>query len=263
MSKLLIQESPLTFQPSLAVAIGINEAIVLQQVHYWINNSKNKGYEQDGFKWVYNTYAEWKETNFPFWSENTIQRTFASLEEKGLIVSIQPMRGKYDRTKYYRIDHTKMELFEDTKLVRSLDESENTTENTKEEPKNGVPPNYSIEWQVASGADKLHATDENHAKRVDFSNLVSQYTPNPPMAFAIAMAFQEQRGVTLPESKVKAQRKAIKEMLEMGVTGDHVRRATRQLMEKKMTVIDLFSVSKTAQDIANKPAEIVEYTRML
>lgn len=140
MSKLLIEESPLTFQPSLAVAIGINEAIVLQQVHYWINNPKNKGYEQDGYKWVYNTYAEWKETNFPFWSENTIQRTFASLEDMGLIVSIQPMKGKYDRTKYYRIEYTKLEAFdnpksmpiEDTKLVRSLNESDITTENTTE-----------------------------------------------------------------------------------------------------------------------------------
>lgn len=130
MSKLLIQESPLTFQPSLAVAIGLNEAIVLQQIHYWITNQKNKGYEQDGYKWVYNTYAEWKETNFPFWSENTIQRTFASLEEKGLVVSIQPMKSRYDRTKYYRIDHTKLEVFDDPKLVCSLNESEITAENT-------------------------------------------------------------------------------------------------------------------------------------
>ena len=152
MSKLLIQESPLTFQPSLAVAIGINEAIVLQQIHYWINNVKNKGYEQDGYKWVYNTYAEWKETNFPFWSENTIQRIFANLEEMGLVVSIQPMKGKYDRTKYYRIEYTKLEVFEDTKseviddpkLVSSLNESETTTENN-------IPDNYPLEWYVQHG----------------------------------------------------------------------------------------------------------------
>ena len=138
MSKLLITESPLTFQPSLAIAIGLNEAIVLQQIHYWLNNVKNKGYEKDGYKWVYNTYKEWQETNFPFWSENTVQRIFASLEEKGLVLSIQPMKSKYDRTKYYRIDYTKLEAFEDTKmepiddpnLVRSLNESESTTENT-------------------------------------------------------------------------------------------------------------------------------------
>ncbi len=150
MSKLLIQESPLTFQPSLAVAIGLNEAIVLQQIHYWISNTKNKGYEQDGYKWVYNTYAEWKETNFPFWSENTIQRVFTSLEEKGLVVAIQPMKGKYDRTKYYRIEYTNLEVFEDiksgaiedTNLVRSLNESEITTENTQ------TPDNFPLEWYI-------------------------------------------------------------------------------------------------------------------
>jgi len=132
MSKFLIEESPLTFQPSLAMAIGLNEAIVLQQIHYWINNSKNKGYEQDGYKWVYNTYAEWKETNFPFWSESTIQRIFANLEEKGLVIAIQPMKSKYDRTKYYRIDHSKLDAFDDVKLTRSLNESETTTEKTTE-----------------------------------------------------------------------------------------------------------------------------------
>jgi len=164
MSKLLIQESPLTFQPSLAVAIGINEAIVLQQIHYWISNVKNKGYEQDGYKWVYNTYAEWKETNFPFWSENTIQRIFANLEEMGLVVSIQPMKGKYDRTKYYRIEYTKLEVFDDTKseaiddpkLVSSLNESENTAEN------NAIPDNYPIEWYIQHGLPiPPHLIDQN------------------------------------------------------------------------------------------------------
>lgn len=154
MSKLLIQESPLTFQPSLAVAIGINEAIVLQQIHYWIKNTKNKGYEQDGYKWVYNTYAEWKESNFPFWSENTIQRTFASLEEKGLVVSIQPMKGKYDRTKYYRIEYTKLEVYDDPKMVCSLNESEITTETTQSVDNfqnQPIPDNYPVDWYVSHG----------------------------------------------------------------------------------------------------------------
>ena len=37
MSNLLTQEPPLQVLPSLAVAIGLNEAIVLQQVHYLLN----------------------------------------------------------------------------------------------------------------------------------------------------------------------------------------------------------------------------------
>jgi len=35
-SSLLINESPLQVLPSLAVLVGLNEAIVLQQTHYWI-----------------------------------------------------------------------------------------------------------------------------------------------------------------------------------------------------------------------------------
>ena len=121
MSKLLIEESPLTFQPSLAVAIGLNEAIVLQQVQYWITNPKNTGYEQDGYKWVYNTYKDWKTENFPFWSEATIKRTFLSLEEKGLLISIQPMKNTYDREKYYRINYKQLDTFDGVNLTRSME----------------------------------------------------------------------------------------------------------------------------------------------
>ena len=38
MSKLLINESPLTVLPHLATEIGLNEAIFIQQVQYWLYN---------------------------------------------------------------------------------------------------------------------------------------------------------------------------------------------------------------------------------
>ena len=40
MSKLLINEQPLQVLPSLAEAIGLNQAIALQQVHYWLENAR-------------------------------------------------------------------------------------------------------------------------------------------------------------------------------------------------------------------------------
>lgn len=250
MNKLLIQESPLTFQPSLAVAIGINEAIVLQQVHYWISNPRNKGYEQAGFKWVYNTYAEWKETNFPFWSENTIQRTFSNLEDAGLIVSIQPMKFKYDRTKYYRIDYTKLDVFDDPKLVCSLNESETTTETTTNGDKSPDTSNLPIEWQIAAGAEQVTLPDQTDARRWDIAQLIGMGEKSA--AIELAHAFMKARDILIPESKIKGQRKAVREMIEMGVQPEHVTEAVRQLLAKNMTVIDLFSVSKTAQDLANK-----------
>jgi len=257
MSKLLIQESPLTFQPSLAVAIGLNEAIVLQQVHYWIANTKNKGYEQDGFKWVYNTYKQWQEENFPFWSENTIQRVFASLEEKGLIISIQPMKSKYDRTKYYRIDYTKLEVFDDPKsepiddpkLVCSLNESENTTETTAIGDKSPMTfQDMPLDWQVAHG-QKVTQTDQSAAKMADAANLLDTGCAG---AGSLGLAFMTTRKMIIPEAKIKGNRKAALEMLQMGVKPEHVAQAVIDLTAKGMTVTDLFSVSKTAIDLANK-----------
>ena len=53
-SSLLMNESPLCVQPSLAVAIGLNEAIFLQQCHYWLNPKFNKNFIE-GKHWVHKT----------------------------------------------------------------------------------------------------------------------------------------------------------------------------------------------------------------
>lgn len=102
---LLIDEYPLLVLPSLATAIGLNEAIALQQLHYWIGNSKG-GVEMDGERWTYNTYEEWQEDNFPFWSVRTVQRVFLNLEELGLVISKQ--EASYDRKKYYRVHYANL-----------------------------------------------------------------------------------------------------------------------------------------------------------
>lgn len=141
-NNLLIEEPPLQVLPSLANLIGLNEAIILQQVHYWLNN-KNSGVERNGYKWVYNSYKDWK-NNFPFWSERTIQRAITNLENMGILISTQ--NSSYNRKKYYRIDYDKMSssmttkwhdgtcqngTFDDDKMACSS-LTENTTKTTTE-----------------------------------------------------------------------------------------------------------------------------------
>ncbi len=99
--RLLIDELPLQVLPSLAVAIGLNEAIVLQQIHYWLQRSTN---ERDGRCWVYNSVKEWQ-AQFPFFSNATLRRTLESLEKQGLIVTAKHNRAAFDRTKWYAIDY--------------------------------------------------------------------------------------------------------------------------------------------------------------
>ena len=104
MKSLLIDEYPLLISPTIAVEIGLNESIVLQQVHFWVNKRINF---EDGRYWVYNTYEGWRE-QFPFWSVSTIKRIFTKLEEDGYLISGNHNRLKIDRTKWYSIDYSKL-----------------------------------------------------------------------------------------------------------------------------------------------------------
>ncbi|GIN19401.1 conserved phage C-terminal domain-containing protein [Siminovitchia fordii] len=104
MSRLLIEEHPVMIIPSLAVKLGVNEAVVLQQMHYWLVKSTHiKGKR----KWVYNTYKDWQE-QLPFWSERSLRRTINSLEKKGLVLSAMFNKSRMDQTKWYTLDYEKL-----------------------------------------------------------------------------------------------------------------------------------------------------------
>lgn len=101
MSKLLIDDYPIQVLPKLAVEVGLNEAIILQQIHYWLNTSKH---HHDGKNWIYNSYPEWQK-QFPFWSERTIKRTFGSLEKQNLLHVGNYNKAGFDRTKWYSVNY--------------------------------------------------------------------------------------------------------------------------------------------------------------
>lgn len=101
MSKLLIDDYPIQVLPKLAEKVGLNEAIILQQIHYWLNSSKHN---YDGKRWIYNSYPNWAK-QFPFWSERTIKRAFGSLEKQDLLYVGNYNRAGFDRTKWYSINY--------------------------------------------------------------------------------------------------------------------------------------------------------------
>lgn len=101
MSKLLIDDYPIQVLPKLAEMIGLNEAIILQQIHYWLNTSKHN---YDGKRWIYNSYPNWVK-QFPFWSERTVKRTFSSLEKQDLLFVGNYNKAGFDKTKWYSINY--------------------------------------------------------------------------------------------------------------------------------------------------------------
>ncbi len=103
--KLLINEPPLQVLPTLAKTIGLNKAIVLQQIHYWLGIPKI-GKVDDGIKWVRNSIPEWQQGNFPFWSEKTVKRILDNLIDEGLVLWTDRLnKFKQDRTRWYTIDY--------------------------------------------------------------------------------------------------------------------------------------------------------------
>lgn len=109
MGRLLIDERPLTVLPSLVKTVGMERAVILQQIH-WLLQSPNNGFEHDGARWVWGSYEEWCADYFPFWEADTLRKHIVKLEKDGYVISAQ-IRG-FDRRKAYRIDRTKVDAIE-------------------------------------------------------------------------------------------------------------------------------------------------------
>lgn len=108
-TKLLLDEPPLVLQPGLACAVGLNEALFIQQLHYWMrfNLKAGRGMYQ-GRVWVYNTLEQWHE-QFPFWSRSTLQRTIKRCVDAGLADKEMLASDSRDRTLSYSLNYQKLE----------------------------------------------------------------------------------------------------------------------------------------------------------
>ncbi|NJN38723.1 MAG: hypothetical protein HC790_08370 [Acaryochloridaceae cyanobacterium CSU_3_4] len=103
--KLIIDESPLIALPTLAELIGLEEALVLQQIHYFLQRTTNI---IDGFRWVYNTYEQWKEV-LPFLSLRSLRRIMTKLEDMKLIRSERLEAHNWYQRKWYTICYETLE----------------------------------------------------------------------------------------------------------------------------------------------------------
>lgn len=103
MGHTLLDENPLLVFPRLAKDIGLNEAIALQQIHYWVTRSRHTR-NDSGHRWAPGTWEWWK-TQFPFWSVSTIRRAFKNLEDSKLILVKQTARFNW-----VAVDHDALAL---------------------------------------------------------------------------------------------------------------------------------------------------------
>ncbi|WP_061306776.1 hypothetical protein [Clostridium botulinum] len=107
--ELLFTDEPIVINRKLAKCLGLKEAVIFQQIHYWLkHNEKTKQNFREGKYWTYNTIKKWHEDEFDFLSIRTVERTLQKLEKDGLLISKTFNKMKGDKTKWYTIDYKKL-----------------------------------------------------------------------------------------------------------------------------------------------------------
>lgn len=107
-SKLLINESPLTVLPSLVRVVGLDRAIILQQIQYLLQQKHTGIVLEDGEKYIWNTAKDFHTNCFPFWEPDTIRKHLKKLENDGYLIAAQPFAKQRNQTKHYRINYAKL-----------------------------------------------------------------------------------------------------------------------------------------------------------
>lgn len=156
MSNLLLDDRPLVIQPKLAELLGdLDEAVILQQIHYWLEKRLNI---KDGYSWVYNSMVEWNK-QFPWLSLKTLKRKFKSLEDKGLLITGNYNKAKFDRTKWYRINYDAF-----SNLGNALGQNDLTNVSNCPNAKGQNDTTNTIEYTENNNIDNTTTTDTTEIK---------------------------------------------------------------------------------------------------
>lgn len=112
MSSLLFDDHPLMCSPQLAAVFGnAEEAIILQQIHYWLKQTNYV--QEDGHRWIYNSMADWLK-QFPWIKQRKrLTKYFNDLEDRNLILVGNFNKSKFDKTKWYRINYDELNRLND------------------------------------------------------------------------------------------------------------------------------------------------------
>jgi len=245
MSILLIADKPIQVLPSLAVAIGLNEAIFIQQLHYWLNGaqrSKTFGQMRENRMWIYNTPEEWQVQNFPFWSVSTIRRVINSCKSQGVLdieLELSPMVPG-GRRNWYTVNYDKVAE------IGSV-QNEQTGVSNMNRP--------SVQNEHAIYIDTENTTETTHkslAEPPDGGQQADDVTAGEQQAFTELMEQPEQPDEQKPKRKRSPKQMELDATLEALVAAfklprDNItdtrwstlRGAARQLIKAKIAVIQI------------------------
>lgn len=100
------------FNIELAKDYSIDEAVLLQNLYFWIEKNKaNNKHFYDGEYWTYNSMEAFTKL-FPYWTTSQVRRVLSNLENNGLIKKGNYNKASYDRTTWYSITTNGLSYFD-------------------------------------------------------------------------------------------------------------------------------------------------------
>lgn len=92
-----------SFDTDIAKAYGVNAAIILNNLYFWIEkNRANEENIHDGIVWTYNSSKAFS-TLFPYFTERQIRYALDKLRDEGIVVTGNYNKNPYDKTLWYGI----------------------------------------------------------------------------------------------------------------------------------------------------------------
>lgn len=99
------------FNAELAQRYGVNGAIFLHAMAFWIaKNQANGRHFHEGRTWTYNTLEALAKL-FPFWTRRQVERIVAKLKEDGVLLTGNFSQDKTDRTVWYALADSVLEVY--------------------------------------------------------------------------------------------------------------------------------------------------------
>lgn len=151
-----------SFDIRVAERIGINAAIILKHLYFWISkNRANEKHFHDGRYWTYSSVKAMCEL-FPYLSKKQISGALEKLESFGLIMVGNYNSTPYDRTRWFSITDFGYELLNAKEEVRKNEKSDSNSPNENSFSQKGkCNNNYSVDNTITDTLPNVETYNYN------------------------------------------------------------------------------------------------------
>ena len=159
-----------SFGIDIATEYGIEEALLLGYVYYWVCRNKEKGVNfHDGKYWTFDSRRALGK-KFPYISPSKIYRAFNHLEKEGLLLTGNYNKITRDRTTWYTLSEKGLSLFEgDFSIVQNEPPIvQNEPPIVQNEP--------TLPIQYTNSILPIQTTNKDNIKQTKIGNEVNQET---------------------------------------------------------------------------------------